>query len=175
MADLIKLVRTYDPAFAASVPIEAMRPYIASRDFAALPALPAGAKVPVVFHCKRLKGAQLTYADHGTTDEERVSRAFACGVLRVTGGSYGDGWKPSNADDVRRVHMADDECEEFAALDKEEIGGALYMLSKFPPDCSPHFLLRHLSAVAWDGNARRYAAASPPARQSSAPPEDGQG
>ena len=172
MSGLIKLVRVYDPAYAGSVPIEAMRAYISSRDFDDLPALPPGSKAPVVFHCKRLTRAQLRHADHGATDEERASRAFACGVLRVTGGSFGDGWKPSNADDARRVHMPDDEREEqFEALDEEEIGGVIYTLSKFPLDCSPLFLLRHLSGVAWDGNARRYAAAKRPARPSSAPPE----
>lgn len=166
---MIKLVRTYDPAYAGSVTIEAMLPYIASRKLEDLPQLPPGAPTPVTFHCKRLTRAQLRYADHGANDEERASRAFACGVLRVTGGRFEDGWQPSNAEDVRRIHMPDDERESmFDALDEEEIGGVLYTLSKFPLDSSPLYQLRPLSADAWDGNARRYAGASDRARQSSA-------
>lgn len=172
MHTIEQVIRVYDPAFESLATAEVTK-YALSRDLADLPALPPGAD-PVRFHFVRLTRAQVAWVQRGDGTAEVYRRAFYAGVVRITGGRFGDGWEPSNAHDPKRLSGDPAEFEEqrIVELDEQEIGGWIFTRSTVPFDCAARYPVPHMSAVVFDANAARYAArtqaAAPP---SNAPPK----
>lgn len=173
--DTFSVVRMHDPAF-AGVPFEAVRRYATTRDPDDLPELPPGADEPVTFHCKRLTRSQiLDFVELVSLDTRKHARAFCAGVVRITGGRFGEGWEPEQSA-AKNGLLSDEEldAQQIAPADLLEIGQVIYVRSVAPFDCSPHYPLQPSSLAVWEGNARRYAERTPePAAPNSEPPKGG--
>lgn len=174
MNETFPVVRIHDPALAAASLAE-IKKYAESRDPADLPDVPAGFPQPVVFHCRRLTRSQmLDHVEVIDGEERKWARAFTAGVVRITGGRFGDGWEPEGPKSKQRLPITDEELDQaqLAPADLKEIGQVIYARSDVPFDCAPRYRLLPSSLDAWGGNARRYAAQSQAAaRQSSGPPK----
>jgi hypothetical protein len=157
---IFELVRMHDPAF-AGVALEKVKRYARSREIADLPEVAPGALTPVRFHCRRLTRSQvLDFVELVALDNRKFARAFAAGVVRVTGGRFGDaGWAPENAESKEHLAMTDEELDEagFAIADLLDIGQVIYLRSVAPFDCTPRYPLLLMSLAVWEGSALHFA------------------
>lgn len=157
--ELIPVVRMHDPAF-AGVDFQSLKRYATTRDPEDLPKVDGLAAEPITFWFRRLTRSQVfDYVQRVTIDEQRFARAFAAGVVRISGGRFGEAWEPQHVSDPQRVSMTDEEMEEaqLAPADIEDIGQVVYLRSCSPFDCTPRYPPRLSSLAVWEGNARLFA------------------
>lgn len=151
--DTIPIARLQDPAF-AGIPLSVVAEYARSRDPEALPeALPGTS--PVIFHVRRLsRSVVLDFVENQSNDQKRFVSAFMAGVVRVTGGRFGDqGWEPETIHARDHVAMTEAELDacDFSISCMVEIGSVIYMKSIAPKDCSPRYPVRPSSLHVWEG------------------------
>lgn len=169
-----KVARIHDPAFAAASREEVVK-YARTRELEDMPVVAAGLPQPLLFHCRRLTRSEMIDSVGRFEEEERKwAAAFCLGVVRISGGRFGEGWEPAGARAKDRHAMTDEELDhaQIAPADMRDIGQVIYARSDVPFDCAPLFQLLPSSLAAWSGNARRYAEqTSAAARQSSEQPK----
>ena len=139
-----------------------------------LPAFPPDAQ-PVVYHVRRLKRSEVfDHVEAVSSAPAKAYRAFTIGLVKVTGGRFGDGWEPESARGRSTAkHVSEEELDqmEFSPGDISDIGNAIYVRSVAPKGSTPHLPRPPTSLDVWVGNARLYAARHPErAPQSSSPP-----
>lgn len=176
MRETFPVVRWYDPAFReAGVDFAAAKRYAKSRDPKDLPQLPPGATQPITFHCRDLTRDQLfDFVELAGNQNRKHGRAFAAGVVRVTGGRFGEapGWMPEGADRSGYQAMTDSELDALgvAFADILDVGSIIYLRSVSPKDCELRYPLQLTSLAVWEG----YDYLSAAQNQRSAPPNSGE-
>lgn len=167
------LVRMFDPALEGADPADVMR-YARTRDPDDIPSTQAA---PVVFHCRRLSRSQVFgFVEPAPNESLKFARAFAAGVVRVTGGAFGEepGWSPADARRADYLAMQDDEIDTaggvgFAPAEIMEIGAVIYQRSVSPKGCEQRYRPLPSSLAVWEGLALRTAEQTP----ADAPPSSG--
>lgn len=154
MTDTIKIARMHDPAF-AGLPVAEVAAYARSRDSEDLPAALPGTS-PEIYHFKRLTRSQVLDIVGAMPDDlRRFNAAFMCGLVKVTGGRFGEsGWAPEQASDPRapvRVTDAEIEACDFSVACMEDLGGVLYLRSVSPKGSSPRYPVRPTSLAVLEG------------------------
>lgn len=172
----IKIIRAHDPVFVPFA-LAQIDPYLTSRDPAKLPALAPSAQ-PTWFTFRRLTRRQLReFVERASSDNEKLDRAFAAGVIAVEGPGAPGGagkWVPTGVGDPGHLHMQDAELDLFAPLDLTDVGQWVYAMSCSPLGCFPHLRALPMSLRVLDGFDPPSAAPSPTdAAPSNSPPREG--
>ena len=166
-----RVARIYDPALKQDA--LACAHYGRTRDEADLP-LRDPDMPPVWFHYRRLTRSQVyRFVEVAPTDQEKLVRAFQCGIVKVEGGEHGT-WSPVEAKREDFDRMSEEELDAFGPCDLEEIGAVILWDSKRPKDCGGGFQLAPGSVQVWDAVAYRSAESdqSTPEKSSEKPKGD---
>lgn len=156
--DTIPVARIFDPAFEQADPAKVMR-YARTR---APEDMPEVQGTPVVFHCRRLTRSQVFgFVEPAPNESLKFARAFAAGVVRVTGGDFGPdpGWSPTDVGKRDYLAMQDDEVDSagFAPAEIVEIGAVIYQRSMAPKGFAQRYRPLPSSLAVWEGLALRTA------------------
>ena len=151
-----------DPAFSGWTARDLIR-WAQERDASEMPKLPPGVQ-PVAYRYQRLsRSVVYDFVQTAASEQERYERAFLAGIVEVTGGRYGAGWRPTDRGQPGFVAASPEELDEAGVSLAEtwDVGQWIYSRSILGKDCAPRLPALPSSLLAWDALERPSAEPSP--------------